>query len=335
MLLLVTTKYIYMVTKLFVVTENPTVDLVVVFAFIFVIPFINFSIRHDLSIDQLENLCISIKRHKSKPFLVSTWYRPPSSPVENFKYFESLLSRLDSENIEFYLLGDLNCDLSFTVLDHGSRLLVDIANLFSLTQLIEEPTRITSSSSTLIDHIFTNSPDKISCAGVSHVSISDHSLIYAYRKLSNNRPTKGHSSVNYRSFKIFDPAKFRHDIENQNWAYVGEFEDPDEMWHVWKAIFNSAVDKHAPFRTKRVRASKSPWISSQLKNEMHKRDAKKITEAVRSNDHLDWFLFKKMRNSVNQNIFRAKESYFKDTLFANKNNPKKKRGALLTNSHLI
>ena len=31
---------------------------------------INFSIRHDLSIDQLENLCISIKKHKSKPFLV-------------------------------------------------------------------------------------------------------------------------------------------------------------------------------------------------------------------------------------------------------------------------
>ena len=94
------------------------------------------------------------------------------------------------------------------------------------------------------------------------------------------------------------------------------------MWHVWKAIFNSVVDKHAPFRTKRVRASKSPWISSERKDEMHKTDAQKI-KAIRSNDPLDWFLFKKMRNSVNQNIFRAKESYFKDTLFANKNNPKK------------
>ena len=57
MLLLVTTEYIYMVTKLFVVTEDSTVDLVVVFAFIFVI-------GHDLSIDQLENLCTSIKKHK-------------------------------------------------------------------------------------------------------------------------------------------------------------------------------------------------------------------------------------------------------------------------------
>ena len=86
--------------------------------------------------------------------------------------------------------------------------------------------------------------------GVSHVGISDHSLIHAYRKLSINRPTKGYRSGNYRSFKNFDPAKFRHDIENQSWAFVGEFEDPDEMWHVWKAIFNSVVDKHAPFHSK-------------------------------------------------------------------------------------
>ena len=65
---------------------------------------------------------------------------------------------------------------------------------------------------------------------------------------------------------------------------------------------------------------------------MHKRDAQKI-KTIRSNDPLDWFLFKKMRNSVNPNIFCAKESYFKDTLFAKKIIPKK-RGALLTNSHL-
>ena len=214
-------------------------------------------------------------------------------------------------------------------MDHGSRLLVDIANLFTLTQLIEEPSGITSSLSTLIDHVLTNTPNKVICAGVSHESISDHSLIYGYRKVLIDWPTKGHSSVNYSSFKNFDPAKFRHDIENQNWAYVVEFEDPDEMWHVWKAIFNSVVDKHAPFRTKRVRASKSSWISSQLKDEMHKKDAQNI-KAIRSSDHLDWFLFKKMRNSANLNIFRAKESYFKATLFANKNNSKK-RGALSTN----
>ena len=54
---------------------------------------------------------------------------------------------------------------------------------------------------------------------------------------------------------------------------------------------------------------------------MHKRDTQKI-KVIRSHDPLNWFLFKKMRISVNQSILRVTESYFKDTLFANKNNPK-------------
>ena len=85
---------------------------------------------------------------------------------------------------------------------------------------------MTSPSSTRIDHVSTNVPV---CAGISHVGISDGSLIYAYRQLSINGPTRGRSSVNYRSFKNFNSAKFRNDIGNQNWAYVGEFEDPNDV----------------------------------------------------------------------------------------------------------
>ena len=66
---------------------------------------------------------------------------------------------------------------------------MDIADLYNLSQLINEPTRITASSATLIDHIFTNSLDRVVCSGVSHISISDHSLIYAFRKLSVGTPT--------------------------------------------------------------------------------------------------------------------------------------------------
>ena len=52
-----------------------------------------------------------------------------------------------------------------------------------LEQLINEPIRITPSTSTLIDLIFTNRPENVSCSRVSHVARSDHNLVYAYRKL--------------------------------------------------------------------------------------------------------------------------------------------------------
>ena len=163
-----------------------------------------------------------------------------------FNDFEILLGMLDSENIEYYLMGDFNCDLSSIVLDHDSKLLLDIVVLYNLSQLINEPTRITDSSSTLLD-IFTNNPDKVVCSGVSHVSISDHSLIYAFRKLSVGSSTGVQSSINNRKFKNFDSTKFRNDISLQNWNHINQYENPNDMWHAWKATFNSVADRHAQF----------------------------------------------------------------------------------------
>ena len=53
---------------------------------------------------QLECLVIKITRPHSRPFLVSTWYRPPSSSQDIFSRFEILVDKIDSENNDFYLL---------------------------------------------------------------------------------------------------------------------------------------------------------------------------------------------------------------------------------------
>ena len=46
------------------------------------------------------------------------------------------------------------------------------------------PTRVTDQSATLIDHILTKSPDKVSQSGVIDLGFSDHDLIYCTRKTS-------------------------------------------------------------------------------------------------------------------------------------------------------
>ena len=75
----------------------------------------------DMSIADLENLCIQIQKPNSKPFLVATWYRPPNSSVDKFDYFETFIDMLDAENAEYYLLGDLNCDLGSPALERVVR----------------------------------------------------------------------------------------------------------------------------------------------------------------------------------------------------------------------
>ena len=119
--------------------------------------------------------------------------------------------------------------------------------VYGLEQLISEPTRITPTSSTLIDLIYTNCSDKIVCSGVCHIGISDHSMVYVYRKLAQNGISNGHNSITYRNFRNFDRI-------SQCWDNVYESSNPNMMWQQWKCTFLAIADKHAPLKTMRVRS---------------------------------------------------------------------------------
>ena len=179
--------------------------------------------------------------------------------------------------------------------------LLNITDIYNLKQLVNEPTRVTPVSSTLIDVIFASHPDNVSCSGVSHVGISDHSLIYVFRKISLPSTVKGPSIVSYRQFKNFDSNRFRSDILAQPWTDLMGIDNLNEMWLKWKSLFLEVCDVHAPLRTKHVRASKSPWITSELNNLMYRRDLLKI-KALRTGDPKDWSNFKKLRNEVDNSI---------------------------------
>ena len=56
-----------------------------------------------------------------------TWYRPPNSTVDKFRLFETLVGRIDVEGVEFYILGDMNCNLGWFVLVLRMSALVIIA----------------------------------------------------------------------------------------------------------------------------------------------------------------------------------------------------------------
>lgn len=82
--------------------------------------------------DTLENLCLEIQKPRSKPFVVATWYRPPDSSIGIFSPFETLIGKLDSENIEYFLMGDLNCDMVATRYDNNTCKLMSITDIYGL-----------------------------------------------------------------------------------------------------------------------------------------------------------------------------------------------------------
>ena len=74
--------------------------------------------------------------------------------------------------------------------------------MLGLKQLIEVPTRVTCSSSTVIDNILASFPNRVSQQGVIDVGLSDHQIIYCTRKVS--RTKRGtHKQIRCRSLKNY------------------------------------------------------------------------------------------------------------------------------------
>ena len=145
-------------------------------------------------------MCIEISKPHSKPFLVTTIYRPPLASADFFNSSENFIKAIDDENKEFYILGDLNCDmLKINNESVPVKKIKSLYELYQLSQLIQEATRVTMTSPTLIDHIVTNTPENVSASGVVHTGISDHSLVFAIRKISVVRKTE--NNVEIRNMK--------------------------------------------------------------------------------------------------------------------------------------
>ena len=143
--------------------------------------------------------------------------------------------------------------------------------------------------------IYTNCPDKVVSSDVCHISISDHSLVYGYRKVVFNEKHGSHKTTTYSNFKHFD----RNDIVSQNWCSINECSDPNKMWLKWKVMFLTVAETHVPLRTRRIRTRCSPWITADLKQLIRNRNITKI-KAMKSNNNDDRLNFKKQRNFVNR-----------------------------------
>ena len=96
------------------------------------------------------------------------------------------------------ILGDFNKDLLNT---NHNRDWLDTMTSLGLTQLVNSPTRVTSTTSTLIDHIYTSNEENILDTHVSQIGLSDHYAIFCCRKINFSLKSSSHKSIKYRSFK--------------------------------------------------------------------------------------------------------------------------------------
>ena len=84
---------------------------------------------------------------------------------------------------------------------------LEFCQTFGLKQLIKSPIRVTPNTSTLIDHILTNTNKKITQCGLINIGLSDHQMIFCTRKIKKEK-VAGHKQISFRSFKTYSVDEY-------------------------------------------------------------------------------------------------------------------------------
>jgi hypothetical protein len=128
---------------------------------------------HDLSAiaeSGLHILWLKIQIRNLKSFLICTVYRPPNTSINclDNELSNSLIVAL-SFNKPIYILGDLNCNM-LNENDPSCQALTNFCLSFNLSQLVQQPTRVTKTSKTVIDVLLVSNKNLVTETKVIPVS---------------------------------------------------------------------------------------------------------------------------------------------------------------------
>ena len=269
----------------------------------------------------IEVQVVEFIRHKVRNMVFINVYRPPNGSVQTLTNHLSLIlssiPRLDRKDVVF--MGDFNIDLLRKNPD--SKKIIRFGELNSLVQLVDLPTRVTATSSSLIDLIFCN-VTHVSTSGVLDMCISDHQPIFIVKKM-NTKQIKVKTQFTGRTYRFYTPAAMQ-DLINRN-VNVNELvlmRDPEVCWSTLYQSLSTIADKIIPEKQYTVNNDLPAWFTPDLLNLKKDRDYF-FKKAKISGEQGDWFIARNLRNRTNIAIRSPKAEYIKDKLNQNRDNPKK------------
>ena len=218
-------------------------------------------------------------------------------------------------------MGDTNCDFD-TPLANDTKHLNNILNSFGYSQLIKDPTRTTSTTSTIIDHIMTNRPEIITCSGVIPCGISDRDALFLIRNIRAPKLKVPPKVINVRNYKRFNIKDFQSDLKAIPMEHIKLVsKDVNEMWLRWKTFFLNILNKHAPVASIKVKGNSSPYVTSELKAMIRTRDYL----GAKANKTESTYLrqaFNHVRNKVNRTLSELRKQYYSQKIEENKDDIK-------------
>ncbi len=127
--------------------------------------------------------------------------------------------------------------------------------------------------------------------------------------------------IHTRNFSRYSQESFKSDLRNCSWENIfNGFSDINDSWNSFKYHLTTIIDKHAPMTEKMVRGRDCPWLTTEIKSKIKERDFF-LRKVRKSEMTTDWLTYKKLRNTVTQDIRRSKANYNRSLFSENINSP--------------
>ena len=274
--------------------------------------------RPDLSIFMegvLESTFIEIVRSGTRRNeVVGVVYRPPGGDVSQFN--EQLSKVLEkTKNVTCYIMGDFNLDLLKVDKHAPTTEFMSVFTSSSFFPLISLPTRLTDTTATLIDNIWTNNVLAQTQSGLVTVRLSDHLPVFCFVEGNEDQVRQKEQNIKKRKVTGHRISRFAETLEA--WSFDEERAKGAE-YNIGKFRneFRDMYDECFPWTEskKRKRDMEKPWLDEpEFKNlveekaELYKKkvkgllDEKQVQRLEEVNKEVN-----KLRKSLKRRYFQEK-----------------------------
>ena len=267
-------------------------------------------ISQELATDSpCEIVCCKIELFKTKPLIICSVYRPPSSDID---YSINLCNSLRdiakyNPNSTIWVAGDLNLpDINWeqdTVVNHQypialNECYLSCFNDVGIEQMVNFPTR----GENILDLFLSNRPSLVNRAECLP-GISDHDMVLIDSSITakRNKPVK-------REIKLWKKANQDGLITalssfKTQFIEMYSIDTPiEELWSSFKDNLTSIIDKYVPKKTTSSRHSE-PWITREIKSlSRRKQRAYKRSKNSRKYKYLKQLAQRKKREAYNKYV---------------------------------
>ena len=269
---------------------------------------LNYTISEDLKCNSglYESIFVEIKCENSKNILLGCIYRPPEGSIPNcLEELEILLEKLRNEKKIIYIGGDFNINLLNYSNDGNVSQFIELFLSLSLYPTINRPTRVSNSTNTLIDCIFTNFLGPATSGVIADTLVSDHFpiILSCNSDLKVSKPIK----VKKRTFHPDKIKKFRNRL-TVLFRNFNQQDCPNEALNHFCNTIESEIDNFFPlYERHRKLTPLRPWIDYHLlqrinkKNEMQK-------EYLKNKSGAEYVRFTSFRNKLKSDIRIARKN---------------------------